>query len=90
MCLGSPKPPPAPPRMKPAPPMKSAAPPAEIPASKRLEDEETEEDKVSTRKRKALEIKQAQRGVKEFSAIDPASMPNMGTATGTGITKPNK
>jgi hypothetical protein len=70
--------------------MKSAAPPAEIPAAKRLEDEESEEDKISTRKRKALEIKQAQRGVKEFSALDPASMPNTGSATGTGITKPNQ
>jgi hypothetical protein len=70
--------------------MKSAAPPPEIPQATRLEDEGTEEDKVSTRKRKALEIKQAQRGVKEFSAIDPASMPNTGNATPTGITKPNK
>jgi hypothetical protein len=90
MCLGAPSPPPPPPRMKPAPPMKSAAPPPEIPQATRLEDEGTEEDKVSTRKRKALEIKQAQRGVKEFSAIDPASMPNTGNATPTGITKPNK
>jgi len=90
MCLGGPKAPAPPPRMKPAPPMKSAAPPAEIPAAKRLEDEESEDDKISTRKRKALEIKQAQRGVKEFGAIDAATMPNMGSATGSGITKPNK
>ena len=90
MCLGAPKAPAPPPRMKPAPPMKSAAPPPEIPQAKRLEDEETEEDKISTRKRKALEIKQAQAGVKEFGAIDSASMPNLGSATGSGITKPNK
>jgi len=90
MCLAAPKAPAPPPRMKPAPPMKSAAPPATIPAAKRLEDETSEEDKISTRKRKALEIKQAQRGVKEFSALEPESMPTMTGATGSGITKPNK
>ena len=90
MCLGGGGgAPPPPPRMKPAPPMKSAGPPPDIPAASRIEDEDTEEDKISTRKRKALEIKQAQRGVKEFGAIAPESMPNLGSATGSGITKPN-
>lgn len=90
MCLGGrPSTPPPPPRMKPAPPMKSAAPPPDIPAATRLEDEDSEEDKISTRKRKALEIKQAQRGVKEFGAIAPESMPNTGSAAGSGITEPN-
>ena len=88
MCLGAPSAPPPPPRMKPAPPMKSAAPPAEIPAAKRLEDEETEEDKISTRRKKALEIKKVQKGVKEFGAIDPASMPVQSGTTSTGVTKP--
>ena len=88
MCLGGPKALPPPPRMKPAPPMKSAGPPPDIPASTRLEDEETDEDKISTRKRKAMEIKEAQRGVKEFGAINPGSMPNTGSATGSGITEP--
>ena len=88
MCLGAPPTPAPPPRMKPAPPMKSAGPPPEIPASTRLEDESTEEDKISTRKRKAMEIKQAQQGVKEFGAINPASMPNTGSATASGVTKP--
>ena len=90
MCLGGrPSPPPPPPRMKPAPPMKSAGPPPDIPASTRIEDEDTDEDKISTRKRKAMEIKQAQKGVKEFGAIDPGSMPDTGAASDTGITKPN-
>ena len=88
MCLGGGAPP-APPRMKPAPPMKSAAPPAAIPAARALRKEQDEEmdDKISTRRKKALEIKKVQKGVKEFGAIDPATLPQSGT-TSTGVTKP--
>ena len=79
MCVGnlfggSPKPPAPPPRMRPAPPLKSAAPPPEMVKPEDIR-EETEEEKLSTRKKKALEIEKVQRGVKEFGAIDPASMP---------------
>ena len=90
MCLGSPKPPPAPPRMKPQPPLKSPAPPPEIPTASRLDDEETEKMKISTRKKKALEIKKTKEGVKQLGAIDPNLMgtgPLPGAGAG-GINNP--
>ena len=74
-----------PPRMKPAPPLRSPAPPPEMPTPDRIRDEEGEDDKVSTRKKKALEIQKVQAGVKEFGAINPASLPE--TPAG-GITSP--
>ena len=82
MCLSSPKPPPAPPRMKPAPPVKAPAPPPEIPTQDRMDDEETEKQKISTRKKKALEIKKTKEGVKTLGAIDPTAAlnPNVGTS----------
>ena len=84
MCLKSPKPPPPPPRMKPAPPVKAPAPPPEIPTQDRMDDEESEKAKLSTRKKKALEIKKTKEGVKEFSAIDEKSMPQ-GPAGGVNV-----
>ena len=78
MCVGNlfkpPKPPAPPPRMRPAPPLKSAAPPPEMVKPEDIR-EETEEEKLSTRKKKALEIEKVQRGVKEFGAIDPGTTP---------------
>ena len=91
MCLGGgPKAPPAPPRMKPAPPLKSPAPPPEIPTASRMDDEETEKMKISTRKKKALEIKKTKEGVKQLGAIDPASQlnPNTNVAPSSGINTP--
>ena len=90
MCLSSPKPPPAPPRMKPAPPVKAPAPPPEIPTQDRMDDEETEKQKISTRKKKALEIKKTKEGVKTLGAIDPSATinPNVGQATRTGVNTP--
>ena len=79
MCVGNlfkpPKPPAPPPRMAPAPPLKNARPPAELVSPEKL-DEETEEDKLSTRKKKALEIQKVQAGVKQLGAVDPATMPS--------------
>ena len=80
MCVGglfggTPKPPSPPPRMRPAPPLRSPAPPPEMPTPDKIKDEVDEEDKLSTRKKKALEIEKVQRGVKEFGAIDPAATP---------------
>ena len=84
MCLGGgPKAPPAPPRMKPAPPLKSPAPPPEIPTASRMDDEETEKMKISTRKKKALEIKKTKEGVKQLGAIDPNLM-GTGSLPGAG------
>ena len=90
MCLGSPKPPPAPPRMAPAPPPKTAAPPADIPQADRMEDSETEKQKLSTRKKKALEIKKVKEGVKTLGAIDPAAetIQDAGIAPTSGINTP--
>ena len=79
MCVGNlfkpPKPPAPPPRMRPAPPLKSAAPPPDMVKPEDIR-EETEEDKLSTRKKKALEIEKVQRGTKEFGAIDPSAVPD--------------
>ena len=88
MCFGGGAPP-APPRMKPAPPMKSAPPPAAIPAARKLDDEGSEEEKISTHRKKALEIKKVQKGVKEFGAIDPTTLP-VNPTLGSGITTPVK
>ena len=71
---GAPKPPAPPPRMRPAPTVKSAAPPPEMVSPEQIREEEGEE-KVSTKKKKALEIQKVKEGVKAFSAIDPTSMP---------------
>ncbi len=78
MCVGNlfkpPKAPAPPPRMRPAPPLKSASPPPEMVKPEDIR-EESEEDKLSTRKKKALEIKKVQGGVKEFGSMSAASMP---------------
>ena len=91
MCVGNlfggtPKPPAPPPRMRPAPPLRSPAPPPDMPTPDRIKDEEGEDDKLSTRKKKALEIQKVQQGVKQFGAINPASLPE--TPAG-GITTPS-
>ena len=79
MCVGNlfgqPKAPAPPPRMAPAPPQKMAKPASELPAPDKIR-EETEDEKLSTRKKKALEIQKVQRGVKEFGAINPAATPD--------------
>ena len=88
MCVGNlfkpPKPPAPPPRMRPAPPLKAAAPPPEMVRPEDIR-EETEEEKLSDRKRKALEVKKVQQGIKEFGAIDPSTMPS---APAGGINTP--
>ena len=57
MCIGGrPTPPPPPPRMKPAPPPKTAAPPPEIPTADRMDDEATEKQKISTRRKKEAKL----------------------------------
>ena len=89
MCVGnlfggSPKPPAPPPRMRPAPPLKSPAPPPALPTPERFKEEEGE-DKLTTRKKKALEIQKVQQGVKQFGAINPANLPD--TPPG-GVTTP--
>tara|TARA_X000001036_G_scaffold277528_1_gene257795 strand:- start:267 stop:539 length:273 start_codon:yes stop_codon:yes gene_type:complete len=65
-----------PPRQQVAPTMKAAAPPAEMVSPERIKDEQGDEDKLSTKKKKALEIKKVKEGVKTFGAINPASLPD--------------
>ena len=78
MCIGNlfkgPKPPDPPPRMTPAPPLPTPAPPPEMVSPERVK-EETEEEKISTRKRKALEAQKIKEGVKTFGAVDASTMP---------------
>ena len=65
-----------PPRQQVAPTMKAAAPPAEMVSPEKIKDEVGDEDKLSTKKKKALEIKKVKEGVKTFGAINPASLPD--------------
>ena len=60
----------------PAPTMKAAAPPAEMVSPEKITDAQGDEDKLSTKKKKALEIKKVKEGVKTFGAINPASLPS--------------
>tara|TARA_R100000458_G_scaffold51205_1_gene51862 strand:+ start:91 stop:360 length:270 start_codon:yes stop_codon:yes gene_type:complete len=78
MCVGNlfkpPKIPKAPPRMDPAPPLKPPAPPPEMGETEKIKDD-SDEEKLSTRKKKALEIQKVKEGVKTFGAVDPSTMP---------------
>lgn len=90
MCVGNllgggPRQPAAPQRQAPAPTMKAAAPPQEMVTPEKIKDEQGDEDKLSTKKKKALEIKKVKEGVKTFGAINPASLPS--TPSG-GINQP--
>ena len=90
MCVGNlfspPKPPAPPPRMRPAPPLRSPAPPPSMPTPDKIKDETGEDEgKLSTRKKKALEIKKVREGTKQFGAINPATAPDTPPA---GITTP--
>ena len=67
---------PAPQRQTVAPTMKAAAPPAEMVSPEKIKEEGGEEDLLSTKKKKALEIKKVKEGVKTFGAINPASLPD--------------
>ena len=68
---------PAPPqRQAPAPTMKAAAPPSEMVSPEKIKDEQGGEDKLSTKKKKALEIKKVREGTKTFGAIDPKTLPS--------------
>jgi len=65
-----------PPRQAPAPTMKAAAPPSEMVSPEKIKDEQGDEDKLSTKKKKALEIKKVREGTKTFGAIDPKTLPS--------------
>ena len=75
---------PTPQRQAPAPSMRAPAPPSEMVSPEKIKDESGDE-KIDTKKKKALEIKKVKEGVKTFGAIDPASLPS--TPSG-GINQP--
>ena len=67
---------PTPIRQAPAPTMQAAAPPAEMVSPEKIKDEQGDEGKLSTKNKKALEIKKVKEGIKTFGAINPASLPD--------------
>ena len=79
MCVGpfAPKMPqmPAPQRQQPAPTQKAAAPPPEYVPPEDIKEKDGEE-KISTKRKKELEIQKQKEGVKEFGAVDPKNLPN--------------
>ena len=78
MCVGpfAPKMPqmPAPQRRDPPPSQKAAAPPPEYVPPEDIKDKEGEE-KISTKRKKELEIEKQKKGVKEFGSVDPENLP---------------
>ena len=78
MCVGPlapPRPPKPPTPQGPAPTVKAAAKGPEFVDPEKIKDESDSEDLIDTKKKKALEIQKTKEGVKQFSAIDPKSMP---------------
>jgi len=80
MCVGglfsAPKMPAPPPRQAPAPTMKAAAPPPEMVSPERIKEEVGDDEKLSTKKKKALEIKKTKEGVKQLGAIEGKALPD--------------
>tara|TARA_Y100001963_G_C6642132_1_gene381516 strand:+ start:34 stop:288 length:255 start_codon:yes stop_codon:yes gene_type:complete len=75
MCIGG-SAPPSPKPQPPAPTMRAADPPAPYVAPEDITDNQEEDEKVTTKKKKALEIQAAKEGVKQFGAIDPGALPS--------------
>ena len=78
MCIGPLAPPrmPTPPKPQgPAPTVKAAQKQADFVEPEKIKDETGDDEKMTTKKKKALEIQKTKEGVKEFGAIDEASMP---------------
>ena len=80
MCVGGlfgggsrPTPPPA--TRQAAPTVKAAQRGPEYVEPEKIKEETGDDEKIDTKKKKALEIKKTKEGVKEFSAIDAKSMP---------------
>ena len=58
-----------------APTVKAATKGAEYVEPEKIKDETGDDEKIDTKKKKALEIQKTKEGVKQFSAIDEKSMP---------------
>ena len=80
MCVGglfsAPKMPPPPKPQAPAPTMKAAAPPPEMVTPEKIKEEVGDDEKLSTKKKKALEIKKTKEGVKQLGAIEGKALPD--------------
>ena len=74
MCIG--KKPPTPKPQPPAPTMKAADPPSQYVKPEDIRGEDLEDEKLTNKKKKALEIQAAKEGTKQFSAIDPSAGTN--------------
>ena len=88
MCIGgkAPKPPKPQP---PAPTMKAAAPPPVYVKPEDIRGEDVGEDeKLTNKKKKALEIKAAKEGVRQLSAIDPSAGTNLPQTPSGGTNVP--
>ena len=84
MCIGG-KQPKAPPPQPPAPTMRAAAPPPQYVKPEDIRgDDLTDDEKLTTKKKKALEIEAAKEGTKQFSAIDPSAGTNVPTTPSGG------
>ena len=86
MCIGGSMPPPPKPQ-PPAPTMKATPPPSEYVRPEDIKDE-TEDEKLTTKNKKALEIKAAKEGTRQFSAIDPSAGTNTPSTPSGGTNVP--
>ncbi len=59
-----------------APTVKAAAPPPETVTPEKLKESTGDDEKIDTRKKKALEIKKTKEGVKQLGAISPEALPD--------------
>ena len=80
MCVGGlfgggPRTPTPAPTRQAAPTVKAAQRGPEYVEPEKIKEETGDDEKIDTKKKKALEIKKTKEGVKEFSAIDAKSMP---------------
>tara|TARA_R100001594_G_scaffold131607_1_gene171373 strand:- start:3279 stop:3539 length:261 start_codon:yes stop_codon:yes gene_type:complete len=85
MCFKGPKQPDPPPPINPPPPLRTPAPPRDVPRPEQIKEELGEDELVSGKKRTALQIAKIRRGMKEFGALTPGSIPS---APESGITPP--
>jgi len=91
MCVGSlfsgpkmPSMPATPAARQAAPTVKNASARPEMVEPEQIKEATGDDEKISTKKKKALEIQKTKEGVKEFSAIDEKSMPQ-GPAGGVNV-----
>tara|TARA_R100001530_G_scaffold7958_1_gene8489 strand:- start:413 stop:667 length:255 start_codon:yes stop_codon:yes gene_type:complete len=75
MCIGGSKPP-TPKPQPPAPTQRAATPPAPYVKPEDIKDDQADDEKISTKKKKATEAEAAREGTKQFGAINPSQLPS--------------